>query len=309
MVNHDGVEHAGYLSFLVLLAFFPFLVFFVAILGALGETSAGSHLIHLIVDNAPQHMVAAIVPRIDEILSGPPQGLLTISILGTIWTSSSIVEGMRTVLNRAYHVHTPPNYYLRRALSIGQLLLLTLILIVAMLALVIVPIVFNKLFGVFITYQTINGQSQEALPQVSFFAGEWELLRYVFAFAVLLFFISGLYYFLPNVKQKWRDTIPGALITLIGWAIAARGITYYLSHYNQFNLVYGSLASMIAFLVFFYIINMIFIYGAEFNYLLEQYLGHKIIQRQEVSPEQVKTGELHNRDVKKDEIVVRDDKR
>jgi len=132
MVDHDGIEHAGYLSFVLLLAFFPFLVFFVAILGALGETQLGAEFVRTIINNLPQSVTAVALPRINEILSGPPAGLLTISILGTIWTASSMIEGYRTILNRAYRVATPPNYYLRRALSILQLLLLVCILIISM---------------------------------------------------------------------------------------------------------------------------------------------------------------------------------
>ena len=49
------------------------------------------------------------------------------------------------------------------------------------------------------------------------------------------------------------------------------------------NLIYGSLANIIAFLVFFYIENIVFIYGAEFNYLLEKSLGHKIEEKEETS--------------------------
>ena len=305
MVNHDGIEHAGYLSFITMLAVFPFLVFFVAILGALGQTMQGGQFIHLIIDHAPKYMIDPVLPSINEILSGPPHGLLTISILGTIWTSSSIVEGMRTVLNRAYHVHTPPNYYFRRALSIGQILLLSLILIIAMLGLIIIPNIFNKLYGLFVTF---SGETPNLPQHFSFFAGEWEFIRYMFAILVLLFFVSTLYYVLPNVKHRWRDTLPGAVVTVIGWTLLTKAMAYYLGNFNQLSMVYGSLASIIIFLLFFYIVNIIFIYGAEFNYLLEKYLGHKIIQKEDVAPEQVKPAEVLNRVETKKEIVVHNDK-
>lgn len=307
MVNHDGIEQAGYLSFITMLALFPFLVFFVAILGALGQTAQGSELIHMIIDRAPKYMIDPVLPSINEILSGPPHGLLTISILGTIWTSSSIVEGMRTVLNRAYHVHTPPNYYFRRATSIVQILLLSFILIIAMLGLIILPSLFNALYGLFFTYNAAVGDVPD-LPRLTFFAGKWDFLRYLFAVLVLFFFVSTLYYVLPNVRHKWRDTLPGAVITVIGWTLLTKLMTYYLVNYNQLSMVYGSLANIIIFLLFFYLVNIIFIYGAEFNYLLEKYLGHKIVQKEEVAPDQVKPTEAMNRVVTKEEIVVHNDK-
>ena len=90
-IHHDGIEHAGYLAFLGLLALFPFLVFVVALAGFIGEGEAGTHFINLVFSALPPHMVSALKPRVAEIISGPPQGLLTVAILGAIWTSSSAV--------------------------------------------------------------------------------------------------------------------------------------------------------------------------------------------------------------------------
>ena len=306
MLHHDGVEQAGYLSFMILLTFFPFLVFFVAILGAIGEGKIGNEFIQMIIDNAPQRAVEAILPRIKEITSGPPIGLFTVVLAGTVWTSSSIVEGIRTVLNRAYHVHSVPNFFFRRLTSIGQILLLTIILIVAMLGLVILPPIINQVYGLFFTVNTITNQQQtEALQGLAFLNGPFAFFRYIFAFLILIGFISTIYYVLPNVKQKWRYTLPGALITCIGWALAANLFTYYLLHFAKFNVVYGSLGSIIAFLLFFYIINMIFIYGAEFNYLMESYLGLIVGERKEVAPENIKRKEQLNHVVNQNEIVKR----
>ena len=81
-------------------------------------------------------MVQALSPRIRGNPSGPPQGLLTVAILGAIWTASSAVEGYRTVLNRACRVATPPAYVWRRLLSIAQTLILSFVVVLAMMVLV-----------------------------------------------------------------------------------------------------------------------------------------------------------------------------
>jgi membrane protein len=288
LVDHDGIEHAGYLSFVLLLAFCPFLVFFVAILGALGETDMGAHFIRMILDNAPQDIIGAIIPRINEILSGPPAGLLTISILGTIWTASSLIEGYRAILNRAYHVKTPPNYYARRALSILQLIILVALLIVAMFILVFLPAMAAKVYGLFDgvnnAAQMTTGTVVFEYEQMSFLGVEWENLRYIIVIAVMFLFISALYYWLPNLKQSWIRTFPGAVVAVMGWLLAGRAFSYYLSNFGQMNLVYGSLGGLIAFLLFFYFLNIIFIYGAEFNYLLEKSMGLKFEEKEEVRP-------------------------
>ena len=100
LINHDGVEHAGYMSFITLLSFFPFLIFVMSVTGFIGQSDQGKELIHIILNNMPYYLTQTLNPRIEEIVSGPPTSLLTISILGVIWTSSSTVEGIRTILNK-----------------------------------------------------------------------------------------------------------------------------------------------------------------------------------------------------------------
>jgi membrane protein len=81
-----------------------------------------------------------------------------------------------------------------------------------------------------------------------------------------------------------HSVVPGAALVTIMWIGAARLLSVYLSHFQQVNLIYGSLGGFIATLLFFYISNIIFIYGAEFNYLFKMALGEKIEQKRAVSP-------------------------
>ncbi|MEI6729991.1 MAG: YihY/virulence factor BrkB family protein [Pseudomonadota bacterium] len=244
-VNHDGIEHAGYLAFLGLLAFFPLLVFIVALAGFVGEGQAGVKFVSLIFYQLPPDMSAALKPRIAEIISGPPQGLLTLSIFGAIWTSSSALDGYRTVLNRAYSVQNTPSYLFRRLLSVVQILFLSSAAIAAMLALVVMPIYLHSVERITITYISV---------------------------AIIFIVISSAYYFLPNTKQTISSVVVGAMLVTALWLGATRVLSFYFSRFDQVNLIYGSLGGIIATLLFFYINNIIFIYGAELNYIIKQEL-------------------------------------
>ncbi len=266
---HDGIEHAGYLAFLGLLALFPFLVFLTALIGALGhDTQAAQYLSHIF-SKLPMQVVQALEPRVHEITSGPPQGLLTLAIVGAIWTASSAVEGLRTILNRAYHVSTPPTYLLRRTLSILQLLIFAFVLLIGMLLLITLPLAIHRL-------EEMIGKPlitpDNALVSQLIYAGTLALM-----FAV----VASVYYTLPNIKQHFISVAPGAALVVLLWGGAAKLFTYYLQHFNQVTLIYGGLGGIIAALVFFYICNVIFIYGAEFNYLYSRKSGMKIEEREE----------------------------
>jgi membrane protein len=268
-IYHDGFELAGYLAFLGVLALFPFLVFTLALAGFVGEGKAGTEFIHLLTEVLPPDMMKALQPRIAEIMSGPPQGLLTVSILGAIWTSSSAVEGYRTVLNRAYHVLTPPSYIFRRLWSIAQILILSFAIVTAMIMLVVLPIAWDKITMLF-------GKSTSLSEAMG---GQITLI----SIAVMFVVVSFAYFVLPNIRQNFHSVVPGAALVTIMWIGAARLLSLYFSHFQQVNLIYGSLGGFIAALLFFYVSNVIFIYGAEFNYLFKKAIGEKIEQKQAVS--------------------------
>jgi len=273
LVDNYGLEVAGYLTFLALLALFPYLVLMVSAAGLIGQGESGRELIAILLQNLPRDAVTTLRPRIEEIISGPPQNLLTFAILGAIWTSSSAVEAVRGVLNRAYQVRKPLNYYLRRLMSIAQIFILTFILLVVMLVFVIAPIAILNI-------QLYTGL---AIPPIisTFFTSYFKYI----AIGVLFSVIAILYYVLPNIKQSFLAVAPGAALVVLLWVGAASLVSFYVNDMSNVSLIYGSLSGFIATLIFFYVMNVIFIYGAEFNHQLMVLLGKRIVEKE--APEMV----------------------
>lgn len=251
-IRKDGIEHAGYLAFLSFLSLFPFLIFLVSIAADLGQVESRLALIHFVLNKIPNDIAHSIEPRILEILNGPPQSILTVAIIGIIWTASSTVEGMRTILNRSYRVFSPPPYIWRRLLSILQFFVIVIIIVIASVALIVVPAILKKIEIISHLHFNIN----------------YDLfyIRPTLISLILVASVSALYYFIPNVNQKWDNTVPGSIFCVSLWSIILKIFGIYIEKFNQFNLVYGSLAGMIGALIFFYLINLGFIVGAEFNY-------------------------------------------
>ncbi|MDR0614917.1 MAG: YihY/virulence factor BrkB family protein [Lactobacillales bacterium] len=182
-IYNDGMEHAGYLSFLILLSIFPFLIVLISLASTfanfLDQYNIGWAFI---IDHMPQDILASLMPRIREIISGPPQSLLTLAIVGAVWTASSTIEGLRTILNKAYKVPVSPPYILRRVLSILQFLVITLIIT---LTIVLVPMLID------FSYHRLS------------------YTKYLLIEFVLFIVVSWLYFMLPNVKQNMSDVFPG----------------------------------------------------------------------------------------------------
>lgn len=273
IIKHDAIEHAGYLTYISMLALFPILVLLTYGAGWIGQGETGAHMVGMVLDHLPPEAVTAIKPRLLEITQAPPQGLVTISLLGAIWTASSLVQGWRTSLNNAYHVSTPPAYWFRRLMSVVELVLFIMVVIIAMLLLVFTPIVLDNI-GAWLNI--------DLTPDTTF-----NLADMIFSFsAVALFFaVSLLYHILPNLRQTLLDVIPGALVTVGLWISSASIFSYYLSDVWHVSVIYGSLGGIIASLVFFFIINLFFILGAEFNYQLRlAYGGRRLEEKEQGAP-------------------------
>jgi membrane protein len=217
-----------------------------------GGTDSGLELVRVILNNIPHNITDALEPRIAEIVTGPPQSLLTVAVIGIIWTASSMVEGMRTILNRSYRVFSPPAYIWRRLLSIGQFFLIALVMILTSVVLIVIPAILKKM---------------EIAMGISFDINyDLFYIRSILTFFILVLAISAIYYLIPNINQKWDSTFPGAIFCMICWSVILKVFYVYLDKFNQFNLVYGSLAGIIGTLIFFYLISLGIIIGAEFNY-------------------------------------------
>ncbi len=255
-IDHDGVEHAGYMSFMILLSLFPFLIFFLVTTSMVGASDTGQKLVQWLLMNLPNETTASIKIHIEYLTKVPPKSLMTLALFGSVWTVSSLVEGIRTILNRIYDVKSPPKYLVRRLLSTLQFLLISLCIFCAFGALVIAP--------------AILGHFSKISFLVKALSPMWTSLRYFALYLILFASTVMLYYLIPNVKLSITKLCPGALISVILWVISGRLLSSYIAMYNQLDLVYGSLGSIVATLLFFYITNIIFIYGAAFNRLFWQ---------------------------------------
>jgi membrane protein len=251
-IKQDGIEHSGYIAFLSLLSLFPATIFFVAAAGFIGESQLGTKAVQAFLSNVPHDIGETIKPIIDEVISGPSSGILSVAFIGIIWTASSAIEGVRTILNRAYRVDAPPMYIFRRLLSILHFFIFVIMIMMTVFVFVVIPVGWAQL-------NKFVGINHDININILYF-------RQIVMFCVLFFIVSLIYYIIPNAKLKFSLVTPGAFLTVIGWIIAGSAFTWYLRNFNQLNIVYGSLGGIVVSLLFFYVASMIFVWGAEFNY-------------------------------------------
>ena len=97
------------------------------------------------------------------------------------------------------------------------------------------------------------------------------LKKLVFFVAAFLFFltaISFLYFYGVKFDGRFRKMIPGAILTTLLFFVLSLGFSYYIENYNNYNLLYGSISTLLLVMVFVYVSVLIILLGFELNMTL-----------------------------------------
>lgn len=246
-----GFIYAGYIAFASLFALFPFLLFLVTLAGFMGQGEAAAASIELALELLPPEVAGVLRPVIEGIRNNASTSLLTVSIGLTLWFSSSGFESLRAAVNLAYDVTEYPHFIWSRLQSMLLTVVSAFIIILAMLALVVGPVV----------SQLVELLSRGEFVEPSTYA----LARHVIGILLLLSLFVGLYMVLPNVTVRMIEVLPGAVVAVAMWALSAKIYSLYLQNLGSYTVTYGSLAGIILTLFFFYISAIVFIFGAQLN--------------------------------------------
>ena len=102
------------------------------------------------------------------------------------------------------------------------------------------------------------------------FLAAWRYLRWGIAIALAVLAIELLYHFGPNVKQRFRDSLPGAIVAVM----TGIGLSYllgsYFRHFENLENTYGPMSAAIGLYVWFYLSGFAILLGGEINFLLRR---------------------------------------
>lgn len=251
LLDDGGTLLAGHIAFASLFALFPFLIFLTTLAGEFGQSDAAQAFVDLGLGAVPSEVRAAIEPAVSEVLTGGRQGLMTLSILLSLWAVSSAFEAARYALNLAYDVKRSRAIWWQRLQSLFMVLTFALFIIIAMLIVIAAP--FAWTLAEFFDLQPTKWQTT------------YSLIRFGLSVFLMLCFVVPLYRWLPNRKLDMAEVLPGAVMAVIVWIAAGSLYSWYLQNLGRFTVTYGSLGGVIATLLFFYITALILIFGAEIN--------------------------------------------
>lgn len=261
----DGWAMASHVALSCLLALFPFLIFGTALASFLGADQFSDTAVHLIFDTWPQVIAEPLAAQVQQVLTVPRGGLLTVSVLAAAYFASNGVEALRISLNRAYRVSETRPWYLTRLLSLFYVLIAVVILAGISTVLVAIPVAI-----------AFADKQFPWLVEVLDTASSWGLYGAIFVLTAGLFVA---HMWLPAGRRKMLDVLPGVVLTLIFWVAGALLFGSYLATFANYTATYAGLASVMIVLVFLYMVGVIMMLGAEINAALLKYRVRHIIAR------------------------------
>ena len=261
MVRHildlDIPLHAANAGFFIILSIFPALVLILSLLRYTGLQV--SSLVEVLSTMIPAPLMPTIESLVLSTYENSSGALVGVSAITAIWSASKGVYGLLPGLNRVYGVSEDRGWLHTRFISVvytfvflGVLLLTLIVHVFGGTILQMLPITRSRLVRI--------------LTGIVDF-------RVVLLLIVQTLVFMLLFAFLPNGRNRLRDTIPGALTASLGWLVISDLFSLYVEKFAGLRNIYGSVyAIALSMLWLYFSLILIFCSGA-----LNQYLeDHKI---------------------------------
>ena len=252
IIDDDITALAAQLTYYLLLSFFPFLLLLLTMLGYsdLKNTDVISYL-HQIM---PKSAFDLIYTTLMSVSKAKTANLLSISIIGTLLSGSSGFTAIIKGLNKAYDEEETRPYWKIVVISILFMVGLAVAIVVA-----VAFLVFGQMIG-----RTIAAHFDLSKD----FILNWDIIRYLVSLSGIALTLASLYHFTPCRRLTWREVVPGATFSTLGWLISSLGFAYYVNNYNNYSGIYGGIGGVIVLMVWLYITSIIILLGGELNALL-----------------------------------------
>ena len=259
MLELDIPLHAANAGFFIILSLFPALVLVLSLLRYTGLQV--SSLVEVLSSVIPGPLMPTVENLVLSTYENSSGALVGVSALTAVWSASKGVHGLMKGLNTVYGVSEDRGWLYTRFISILYtflffgLLLLTLVL---------------HVFGS--TLLELLPISRSRLLRI---------LTGIVDFRVILLLIlqtvvfSLIFAFLPNGRNRIRDTVPGALLTSLGWLTISDLFSVYVENFASLQNIYGSVYTVALSMLWLYLCLSLIFYSAAFNQYLEDQKNKK----------------------------------
>ena len=264
---------AAGLSYYFLLSLFPLLIALATLLGYLPIPNLFEQSMDFAARFVPSEAMGLVRRILQSVLTPNRGGLLSIGLIGTLWAASGGFSAMIDALDIAYDARSSRPMLKQRLLALGLTFMTGGLMAIAMLLTIV-----GDRAGHFLS---------NVLHLSYVFELGWPYLRWGIIGLCIVLSMELLYFFGPNVKQRFKHTLPGALVGTVLWVLVSAAVNVYVSNFAHYNKTYGTIGAVVALMFWLYVSSIAILVGAELNTELLKAEGKKLQGQQRIEPGQV----------------------
>ena len=256
-VYNDGFIHAGNLAYLAIVALFPFFIVAAAAAHLFGQSQDAQLTVANVLRRLPPDVAQTLREPINEVLTARTGPLLWLGALVGLWTAASFVETIRDILRRAYGVKFCAPFWEYRLGSILLILGAVMLLMIA--------------FAASVALSTLQHALVEWFPFAEGLGTTLGIYRIVPAVTLFATFYGSFLALTPKrYRRRGCRKWPGALLITVWWLATVQILPDVLGMLGGYSLTYGSLAGVMISLIFFFVVGLGVVTGAELNAALAE---------------------------------------
>lgn len=253
--TNQGTNLAAILTYYAVFALFPSLVALVSImkLSGVGDILV-PELTRMIQQAVPDTGTAeTLVGLVEGFFSATGAGIgLVIGIITAMWAAAGYVQTFAQVMNQIHGIAEGRNPILLkvRVLTITAISLVAVVLVL----------------GAVVAGGDLAVWLGETFGLTTGVVRVWRIVRWPLIVVVVMALIAMLYHFTPNVAfPRFRPITWGSLVAVVTAAGAARGFSFYVANFANYNVTYGALAGVMIVLLLVWLTNVALVLGAQFD--------------------------------------------
>lgn len=244
--HSDNLTFAASIAYYALLSIFPFSLLVLAVLGRIRVGETGASLLQVIASAMPAEV--DFLSQI-ELLSASALQLGATGAVLMLWAAMGVFGALTSAVNHAWGVEQPPGFFKHKLIAFVMLMASGVLMVLALLVISAAQVVETTWFANLV-------HRWDWLEQLRGF-----VLRNA-AMPMFVLVVGLVYYYAPNAKVRLRDVWVGALAAGLLWRGAFALFSWFLRDLSRFS-VHGSIAAVIAFLLWVYASAAVLLYGAE----------------------------------------------
>jgi len=266
-IDRFGKAHAAQaaasMAYYAFFSLFPLMLLFIVI-GSffLASDQIYARIMKVIGDAFPVSQ-QLIYDTLQRVISGrAPMGL--VGLIGLLWSASGVFTTLTDNINIAHMNARKRNFIQARLHGLGMIVALVIFFILS--------------FAVDATTNVLSSWRIPVLPNISIYETRlWAWISNYIPWLFTFFLFIILYRWAPTVRAAWRAVILAAAVAATGWKLATDLFSWYLIRgLVRYELVYGSLGTVVTLLFLIYVIGLIVLFGAHLCAAINHWLRSRL---------------------------------